>query len=192
MSAPPIVNLANSPRPAPLKSFASSDRFLTENASPATLRPGYVLLGDEAFLYQRCRQVVLAALAPPESRDFSLHDLDLAETSIFDILDRAQTPSLMAPFQVIFVRGLKNLYGRGSKKAEFEAIDAYFRSPNPQAVLLSARDGRVLYQNDAFSFREQYQSTQDLSGSIREDPAAVNRLSRDFAQALIGDMLESF
>jgi outer membrane lipopolysaccharide assembly protein LptE/RlpB len=59
-------------------------------------------------------------------------------------------------------------------------------------VVLTARDGRVLYQNDAFSYREQYQSTQDLSGSIREDPAAVNRLSRDFAQALIGDMLESF
>ena len=59
-------------------------------------------------------------------------------------------------------------------------------------VVLSARDGRVLYQNDAFSFREQYQSTQDLGGSIREDPAAVNRLSRDFAQALVGDMLESF
>jgi outer membrane lipopolysaccharide assembly protein LptE/RlpB len=59
-------------------------------------------------------------------------------------------------------------------------------------VVLAARDGRVLYQNDAFSFREQYQSTQDLNGSIREDPAAVNRLSRDFAQALVGDMLESF
>jgi outer membrane lipopolysaccharide assembly protein LptE/RlpB len=59
-------------------------------------------------------------------------------------------------------------------------------------VALTARDGRVLYQNDAFSYREQYQSTQDLNGSIREDPAAVNRLSRDFAQALVGDMLESF
>ncbi len=59
-------------------------------------------------------------------------------------------------------------------------------------VVLTARDGRVLYQNDAFSYREQYQSTQDLSGSIREDPAAVNRLARDFAQALVGDMLESF
>ncbi len=59
-------------------------------------------------------------------------------------------------------------------------------------VELSARDGRVLYQNDAFSFREQYQSTQDLGGSIREDPAAVARLSRDFARALVGDMLESF
>jgi DNA polymerase-3 subunit delta len=141
MSAkPPIANLSNSPRPPSLKSFASSDRFLSEISSPASLRPGYVLLGDEAFLYQRCRQGVLATLAPPESRDFSLHDLDLADISIFDVLDRAQTPSLMAPFQVIFVRGLKNLYGRGSRKAEFEAIDAYFRSPNPQAVLLFVAD----------------------------------------------------
>jgi len=123
-----------------LKSFASTDRFLKDIASPATLRPGYVLLGDEAFLYQRCRQGVLAALAPEESRDFSLQDLDLAETSIFEVLDRAQTPSLMAPFQVIFVRGMKTLYGRGSKKAEFAAIDGYFRSPNPQAVLLFVAD----------------------------------------------------
>jgi len=59
-------------------------------------------------------------------------------------------------------------------------------------VVLTARDGRVLYQNDALSYREQYQSTQDLSGYIREDPAAVNRLARDFAHALVGDMLESF
>ena len=125
---------------ATLKSFASSDRFLGEIASPGTLRPGYVLLGDEAFLYQRCRQGVLAALAPPESRDFSLSDFDLAETSIFEILDRAQTPSLMAPFQVLFVRGLKNLYGRGSKKDEFAAIDGYFRSPNPGALVLFVAD----------------------------------------------------
>jgi outer membrane lipopolysaccharide assembly protein LptE/RlpB len=59
-------------------------------------------------------------------------------------------------------------------------------------VVLTARDGRVLYRNDALSYREQYQSTQDLSGFIREDSPAVNRLARDFAQALVGDMLESF
>ncbi|MGP8261144.1 MAG: DNA polymerase III subunit delta [Acidobacteriaceae bacterium] len=127
-------------RSASLKSFVSTDRFLAEIASPSALRPGYVLLGDEAFLYQRCRQGVLAALAPPEARDFSLHDFDLADTPIFDVLDCAQTPSLMAPFQVIFVRNLKLLYGRGSKKAEFAAIDAYFRSPNPQAVVLFVAD----------------------------------------------------
>jgi DNA polymerase-3 subunit delta len=125
---------------ASLKSFAATDRFVTEIASPSTLRPGYVLIGDEVFLYDRCRKAVLAALAPEETRDFCLHDLDLAETSIFEVLDRAQTPSLMAPFQVLFVRNLKTLYGRGSKKEEFAAIDSYFRSPNPQALILFIAD----------------------------------------------------
>jgi DNA polymerase III subunit delta len=125
---------------ASLKSFAATDRFISEIASPATIRPGYVLIGDEVFLYDRCRKAVLSTLAPEETRDFCLHDLDLTETSIFEILDRAQTPSLMAPFQVIFVRNLKTLYGRGSKKEEFAAIDAYFRSPNPSALILFVAD----------------------------------------------------
>ena len=99
-----------------------------------------MLAGDEAFLYQRCRNGVLDALAPPDQRDFCLHDLDLGETSIFDALDRAQTPSLMVPFQILFVRNLKTLYGRGSKKEEFAAIDAYFRRPNPQALILFVAD----------------------------------------------------
>jgi outer membrane lipopolysaccharide assembly protein LptE/RlpB len=59
-------------------------------------------------------------------------------------------------------------------------------------VLLTAHDGHVLYRNDAVIFHEQYQSTQDLSGYIQEDPAAVRRVARDFAQALVSDMLESF
>ena len=122
-----------------LRSFASTDRFIAEIAS-SSLRPGYVLLGDEVFLYDRCRKAVLATLAPEDTRDFCLQDLDLADTSIFEVLDRAQTPSLMAPFQVLFVRNLKNLYTRGAKKEEFAAIDAYFRSPNPQALILFVAD----------------------------------------------------
>jgi outer membrane lipopolysaccharide assembly protein LptE/RlpB len=59
-------------------------------------------------------------------------------------------------------------------------------------VVLTAHDGHVLYRNDAVIFHEQYQSTQDLSGFIQEDPAAVRRVARDFAQALVSDMLESF
>jgi DNA polymerase-3 subunit delta len=125
--------------PAPIKSFASSDRFLAELTSP-NLKPGYVLIGDEAFLYQRCRAGLLATFAPPDQRDFCLHDLDLADTSIFDILDNANTPSLMVPFQLFFVRNLKTLYGRGSKKEEFAAIDAYFRHPNPQALIIFVAD----------------------------------------------------
>ena len=60
------------------------------------------------------------------------------------------------------------------------------------AVRLVAHDGTVLYRNDAFTWREQYQSTQDLSGFVQEDTAAVRRLARDFAQAMVSDMTESF
>ncbi len=59
-------------------------------------------------------------------------------------------------------------------------------------VILTAHDGRVLYHNDLITFHEQYQSTQDLNGFIQEDNAAVNRVARDFSQALVSDMLESF
>lgn len=58
-------------------------------------------------------------------------------------------------------------------------------------VVLTDRAGRVLYENDALPLREQYQSTQDLSAFIQEDSPAVQRLARDFAQALVANMLES-
>src|SRR6202041_1925102 len=127
-----------------LRSFSSSDRFVAEikaaAASLGPLRAGYVFAGDEIFLYDRCRRAVVDLLIDPSLREFSLSDLDLAETSIFHVLDRARTPSLMAPFQVIFVKNLKNLFTRGAKKEEFAALKDYFRSPNPQAVLIFVAD----------------------------------------------------
>ena len=59
-------------------------------------------------------------------------------------------------------------------------------------VILTAHDGRILYRNDSFLYREQYQSTQDLNGFIQEDGYAVQRVAREFAHAVVSDMLESF
>lgn len=59
-------------------------------------------------------------------------------------------------------------------------------------IALVGRDGHVLYRNDRFLFREQFQSTQDLSAFIQEDGPAVHRLARDFAQAAVSDLLNSF
>ena len=60
------------------------------------------------------------------------------------------------------------------------------------SVKILDRDKRLLYENKTYTFRQQYQTTQDLVSFIQEDPAAVQRLSRDFAQALVSDILESF
>ena len=119
--------------------FAAAERFTSE-IRENRLRAGYVLIGDEIFLYERCRRAVLESLVPVDLRDFCLSDLDLAESSIFESLDRAQTSSLMAPFQVFFIRGLKGLYTRGAKKEEFAAIEEYFRSPNPQSLIIFIAD----------------------------------------------------
>ena len=124
--------------------FAAAGRFVAEIEAAAAgkgqLRPGYVLAGDEIFLLDRCRAAVLKGFVPSDLRDYCLSEFDLAGTSIFEVLDSAQTPSLMAPFQVIFVRNVKQLYTRGSKKDEFAALDRYFRSPNPQALVIFVAD----------------------------------------------------
>ena len=59
-------------------------------------------------------------------------------------------------------------------------------------VTLTDRAGRVLYRNDSLPFREQYQSTQDVTSFIQEDSPAVQRIARDFAQAIDAAILESF
>jgi DNA polymerase-3 subunit delta len=124
--------------------FNAMSRFVAEieaaAAGTGSLRPGYVLAGDEVFLMDRCRAALLKAFVPPDLRDFCLSDLDLSSSTIFEVLDRAQTPSLMAPFQVVFVRNVRLLYTRGAKKEEFAALDRYFRSPNPQALLIFVAD----------------------------------------------------
>lgn len=58
------------------------------------------------------------------------------------------------------------------------------------SVTLTGRDGRVLYENKNYVFREQYQSTTNLPTFIQEDPAAIQRLSQQFARQLVADVLE--
>jgi hypothetical protein len=59
-------------------------------------------------------------------------------------------------------------------------------------VVVTDRDQRVLYQHNNYVFHEQFETTADLTSFIEEDSPAVQRLSRDFAQALVSDILESF
>ena len=59
-------------------------------------------------------------------------------------------------------------------------------------VTLSDRAGKVLYQNPAYLFREQYEVSQDLKSFFEEDTPATRRLSQDFARTLVSNILEGF
>ena len=58
------------------------------------------------------------------------------------------------------------------------------------SVTLTDREGKILYENKNYVFRGQYQSTTDLPTFLDESPAAVERISRDFARALVADVME--
>ncbi|HEV7217316.1 MAG: DNA polymerase III subunit delta [Terriglobales bacterium] len=122
-----------------MRGFAQTDRFVSD-VQGRKLRPVYVFVGDEVFFRKRCRDAILKHLVPADLRDFSVFDFDLADTDLAEILDRARTPSLMAPFQVFFVRGVKALFGRGSNDNKLAAIEEYSKDPNPDAVLIFVAD----------------------------------------------------
>ena len=99
-----------------------------------------MFVGDEAFFRKRFRDAILEHLVPADLRDFSFFEFDLAENDLAEVLDRARTPSLMAPFQVFFVRGVKNLFGRGSNEEKLAAIEDYCKNPNPDALVVFVAD----------------------------------------------------
>ncbi len=124
-----------------MRAFAQAERFVSE-VEARKLRPAYVFVGDEVFFRKQCRDAILRSLVPSDLREFSLFDFDLAETDLAEVLDRARTPSLMAPFQIFFVRGVKTMFGRGanSNEEKLNAIEQYCKDPNPDAVLIFVAD----------------------------------------------------
>jgi len=59
-------------------------------------------------------------------------------------------------------------------------------------VILIDRQGKVLYENPSYLFREEYQVSQELSSFFEEDSPALERLSREFAHTLVSNVLEGF
>jgi outer membrane lipopolysaccharide assembly protein LptE/RlpB len=59
-------------------------------------------------------------------------------------------------------------------------------------VSLLDKQGKILYQNPSYLFREQYEVSRDLNSFFEEDSPAFQRLSRDFAQTLVSNILEGF
>ncbi|HEY6445847.1 MAG TPA: LptE family protein [Acidobacteriaceae bacterium] len=57
---------------------------------------------------------------------------------------------------------------------------------------LTDRQGKTLWQNPSYMFRQQYEQTQDLASFIQEDSAATRRLAAEFASAAVADILESY
>ncbi len=59
-------------------------------------------------------------------------------------------------------------------------------------VALVDRNGKTLYDNPNYTFREQYQISREPSSFFQEETPAVERLARDFARTLVSNVLEAY
>lgn len=144
------------PRPR-YNSFVNALGNLLPALRRESLRPIYLLVGDEIFFRDRFRSALIELLTPPELREYCLFDEDLATTPLEDILARARNASLMAPVQIFFIRNVKELFGRGSganngddapagrsskrKHGNFPAnLHAYAHQASPTSILVFIAD----------------------------------------------------
>jgi outer membrane lipopolysaccharide assembly protein LptE/RlpB len=59
-------------------------------------------------------------------------------------------------------------------------------------VMLTDRQNRVLYENQNYLYREQYQISPEITSFFQEESPALDRLSRDFARQLVSNVLEAY
>ncbi|HEY6967633.1 MAG TPA: LPS assembly lipoprotein LptE [Candidatus Angelobacter sp.] len=59
-------------------------------------------------------------------------------------------------------------------------------------ISLMDRSGRVLFENQNYTFREQYQVSREIASFFDEETPALQRMSRDFARTLVSDILEAY
>jgi len=61
-----------------------------------------------------------------------------------------------------------------------------------QVELQDQRSGKILYKNDGYIFREQYQINVDVENFFSELNPALGRVAEDFASSVVSTLLESY
>lgn len=59
-------------------------------------------------------------------------------------------------------------------------------------VSLVDRNGKVLWQNPGYSYRSQYELSQDAASFFEEETPALQRVARDFARNLVSNIVEAY
>ncbi len=60
------------------------------------------------------------------------------------------------------------------------------------SVVLTGSKGEVLFQNQNYLFRDEYQASAQVSSFFEEEDPAFDRLCNDFARTLVSNVLEAF
>ncbi len=105
--------------------------------------PAILLLGEEAYLRDACREQLIERFVPEASRTWAVsrYSADRGETKA--ALEQAQTMAMLSPLQVIFLEDAEAIEKLGEKNREdaVAQLDAYLKDPAPFTVLVVEATG---------------------------------------------------
>src|ERR1019366_3348207 len=110
--------------------------------------PGILLLGGDSYLRELCRRKIIEAYVAEGVRDWGITRFSAEDDELSAIPRQAQALSMLAPQQVIFVRGVE-AWGRleeKSRDALVKQLSGYLENPAPFSILVfeaSALDQRM-------------------------------------------------
>jgi DNA polymerase-3 subunit delta len=99
--------------------------------------PAILLLGEEAYLRDACRELLIERFVAETSRTWAVsrYSADRGETQA--ALDQAQTMAMLSPQQVVFLEDVEAIEKLGEKNRDeaVEQLSAYLEDPAPFTVL---------------------------------------------------------
>lgn len=99
---------------------------------------GVLLLGDEPYLRDKCRRVLIDHFVEEAARTWAVSRFSAVRGETQAALDQAQTLPMLSPKQVVFLEDTQEIESLGEKdrKDTVESILAYLNDPAPFTVLV--------------------------------------------------------
>jgi DNA polymerase-3 subunit delta len=120
----------------------SSEELIARLEKEKTIR-AILLLGEEPYLRDSCREDLIKKFVPEASRTWAVSRYSAARGEIQAAMDQAQTMAMLSPQQVVFLEDAEAIEKLGEKNREdaVASLDAYLRNPAPFTVLVVEATG---------------------------------------------------
>jgi DNA polymerase-3 subunit delta len=161
-----------------------SAEMLAARLSKGRAVPVILLVGNDAYLRDACRDQIVQSALDLGARDWGLIRFSAAEDDFAHILGQARTVPMLSSRQVVIVNGLEDFGQRGeaARKGAEDALSEYLDDPAPFTVLLfeaAALDQRLRLAKLLTD------KAQVVSADLPEQPEARARVARTIAARIV-------
>lgn len=100
--------------------------------------PAILLLGEEPYLRDSCRTLLIERYVPEASRTWAVSRYSAERGDTQAALEQAQTMAMLSPLQVVFLEDAEAIESLGEKNREaaVDQLTAYLENPAPFTVLV--------------------------------------------------------